>query len=450
MSTFFQNQQTTLRFGLIGVIVLAMLIPLAMVEGVTDERQSFFDMTLVDISNAWGNAQNVSGPFLIVPEVHRYQVKNEDEVLEWRDYRVDRVILPTSLKLTVDIAHQFRKRAIYEVPVYSATINVQGAFAAFDAELFSRDNVQVLLGEAQVVVGISHTQAISSASPLVFGEDTATFRSGTGQDWIGSGVHAPLTVSTSDPTAFQFELQLKGTRQLGFTPVGGTTEVVMSSTWPHPSFDGTYLPERYDVTDNGFTAEWAVHELARDLPSSWRVDEQKIHLGNSFAFISLFQPVTDYTVIDRAIKYGLLFIALTFLAFVCFELTSGLRFHVVQYGVVGAGLVLFYLALLSLSEHIDFGLAYFIATAVLTTMIGWYVWAMTNLWRLCAWMAAIVAALYTTLYVLLQLEAFALLVGTGVLFVGLIALMATTRSLTTKAAQDEPVGDSPGARDTPD
>jgi inner membrane protein len=435
MTIFLQNQQTTLRFGLIGVIVLAMLIPLAMVEGVTDERQAFFDMTMADIANAWGNAQSVSGPFLVVPEVHRYQVKNEADQLVWQERRRDRVFLPTVLNLDLDIVHQFRKRAIYEVPVYSATIQVRGTFAAIDAELLNRANVQVLLDEARVVVGISHTQAISSASALTVGEAEATFRSGTGQAWLGSGVHATLpALSTIDATEFDFEVQLKGTRQLGFTPVGGTTEVAMSSTWPHPSFNGTYLPERYDVTDNGFTAEWAVHELARGLPDTWTAGQQDVQLSNSFAFISLFQPVTDYTIVDRAIKYGLLFIALTFLGFVCFELTSELRFHVVQYGVVGAGLVLFYLALLSLSEHIDFGLAYFIATAVLTTLLSWYVWAMTSLLRLCAWMAAIVIALYTTLYVLLQLETFALLVGTGVLFVGLIVLMATTRSLTGKAA----------------
>ncbi len=436
---FLENQGTTLRFGLIGVIVLAMLIPLTMVEGVTDERQSFFDATFRDIANAWGNAQTVAGPFLIVPEVHRYQAKNEAEEWVWRERRHDRIWLPTVLDLNVEIVHQFRKRAIYEVPVYSAKIQFQGAFAALDPELLNRANVQVLLDEARIVVGISHTQAISSASAVTVGEAAARFRSGTGQAWIGSGVHAPLPeFSPSEPTEFHFELQLKGTRQLGFTPVGGTTEVAMSSTWPHPSFNGTYLPERYEVTDDGFTAQWVVHELARDLPGSWQVGEEDVQLSNSFAFISLFQPVTDYTIVDRAIKYGLLFIALTFLSFVCFELRSSLRFHPVQYGVVGAGLVLFYLALLSLSEHIDFGLSYFIATAVLTTLISWYVWAMTSLWRLCAWMAVIVAALYATLYVLLQLETFALLVGTGVLFVGLIALMATTRSLTTTTAPIEP------------
>jgi inner membrane protein len=164
-----------------------------------------------------------------------------------------------------------------------------------------------------------------------------------------------------------------------------------------------------------FSAEWVVHELARTLPDNWLTGAAAVELSESFAWISLFQPVTEYTIVDRAIKYGLLFIALTFLGFLCFELRTALRFHPVQYGVVGMGLVLFYLALLSLSEHLAFGPSYLAMTADV---------------RLSGWMAVIVAGLYSTLYVLLQLEAFALLVGTAVLFIGLGALMAATRSLT--------------------
>jgi inner membrane protein len=143
--------------------------------------------------------------------------------------------------------------------------------------------------------------------------------------------------------------------------------------------------------------------------------------------------VTGYRVVDRAIKYGVLFVALTFLTFVCFELTLGLRFHPVQYGVVGIGLVLFYLALLSLSEHLSFGAAYLASTGLLTGLISGYVRSMTGSGKLMLWTAVVVGALYAVLYVLLKLETFALLVGTGVLFLGLGALMYSTRTLTADA-----------------
>ena len=425
------NHQTTIRFAVIGVIVLAMLIPLAMVEGVTEERQRFFDATLQDIANAWGNAQNLSGPFLIVPEIHRYQVKNDAGVFIWHKRRRERVVLPEALALDIQIKHQFRRRAIYEVPVYSADIRVKGRFPALDSLQIDSENVTLLPDQARMVAGISHTQAISTASIVKVGSEETRFAAGTEQPWVGKGVHAILPlVPTSESTPFEFDLTLRGTRALGFTPAGNTTEVTMSSTWPHPSFKGAYLPENYDLTEQGFSANWTIHELARNMPGDWLIDKNNPVPPGEYACINLFQPVTDYRIVERSIKYGLLFIALTFLGFVCFELTTSLRFHPVQYGVVGAGLVLFYLALLSLSEHVPFSLSYLIATVLLTTLISWYVLAMTGIWRLCVWMAGVVASLYTTLYILLQLEAFALLAGTAVLFAGLIALMYTTRSLT--------------------
>ena len=356
-TTFFSHQQTTMRFVIIGVIVLAMLIPLAMVEGVTKERQSFFDLTLSDIANAWGNAQNVAGPFLIVPEVHRTPVENEQGELVWHEIERERVYLPEALEIEADVAHQYRRRAIYEVPVYSADIRLRGSFPSLDSDVFNRSDVTVLPERARIVMGISHTQAISTASPLNTEDSAFEFRPGTGAPWIGSGIHASIEGHQGGATQFDFVLALKGTRQLGFTPVGGSTRVNMTSTWPHPSFKGTYLPERFEVGDQGFSAEWVVHELARALPDSWLTGAVEVQLSESFAWISLFQPVTEYTIVDRAIKYGLLFISLTFLGFLCFELRTALRFHPVQYGVVGMGLVLFYLALLSLSEHLAFGLS---------------------------------------------------------------------------------------------
>jgi len=421
-------QGTTFRFAIIGVIVLAMIIPLLFVGGVTEDRQQYFDETFRSIANSWGDIQHVTGPFLIVPEVERYQVKTEAGAISWHQSKHNRVILPSSLNLDIQIDHQFRKRAIYEVPVYVAKFIISGTFPAVPQQTGDIENQ---LDAARIAIGISHTQAIKTASDLNLDGKTSTFTAGTGHSYIGSGISTKaLGLSTTDPVAFTFELEIKGTHELGFTPLGDTTTVDMQSTWPHPSFGGTYLPEKYTITSEGFTANWNLHELSRNLPSSWRISSEDASFGRNHGIVSLFQPITNYSVIDRAIKYGMLFIALTFLGFLCFELTTGTKFHPVQYGVVGIGLVLFYLALLSLSEHISFGLSYAFATALLTSLISWYVWAMTKTFILSLWIAGIVASLYTTLYVLLQLEDYSLLVGTGVLFTGLFALMYTTKNLT--------------------
>ncbi len=430
---------TTARFAVIGVLTLAMYIPLAMVDGVTTERQRYFERTMDDVASAWGGEQAVSGPFLVVPEVVRRPANADGGGPE--TFVTQRVILPSRLALQVDVRHQMRSRALYEVPVYTALLRVQGTFPPLDQSSGIPTGARLDPDNARVVLGISHTRAISRASDFTLGSESLRFESGTAAGWLGSGIQA--SASGYDGTraqAFAFELELKGSRALGLTPVGGTSDMRMTSSWPHPSFTGQYLPREQTVSADGFTASWQVHELARDLPASWRVSDQTVSTGQMLASVRLFQPVTGYRVVDRAIKYGVLFIALTFLSFVCFELTVGLRFHPVQYGVVGLGLVLFYLALLSLSEHLSFGVAYLAATGLLTALIAGYVRSMTGSSGLTLWTAVVVAALYGVLYVLLKLETYALLVGTGVLFLGLGALMFSTRSMAETPGRGETSG----------
>jgi inner membrane protein len=432
------TQQTTIRFAIIGALMLAMIIPMALVEGVTDDRQNYFDQTFRDIATTWGGSQDIVGPFLIIPEQHRRTTVNESGELVSESWRHHRIVLPDELEIDAHINHQFRQRAIYDVPVYLADLQLRGSFRPLETVFDEQPHIEVLLNEAVVVVGISHTQAISSASALTFADASTDFTSGTGHKWLGSGISANVTgLSRNERLPFSFDMSIKGTEHLGFMPLGSASRIQMTATWPHPSFGGHYLPDRHDITPNGFEASWQVHELARDLPATWLDAAQKPDLSSGFARVGLFQPVTDYRTVDRAIKYGLLFVALTYLSFICFELTLSIRFHPVQYGVVGIGLTLFYLALLSLSEHIAFGWSFLSATALLTTLIAGYVWAMTERAALVAWSGSVVATLYATLYVLLQLETFALLVGTSMLFAGLIALMYATRSLSETVDPDE-------------
>ncbi|MGD8831935.1 MAG: inner membrane CreD family protein, partial [Pseudomonadales bacterium] len=257
----------TIRFGLIALIVLTMLIPLAMVRGVTADRQSYFDATLADVAGAWGEAQMLSGPFLVVPETHRV-ASGTDAGGRTRVRRVsrERVYLPVALHVEMDVRHQIRHRAIYDVPVYTAIARVRGTFAPIDAEAADSPDTEVQANRARLVLGISHTQSIGSATPVTIGEAAYPFAAGAGQPWIGAGVHAELgSLQGRGAIPFSFELVLKGTRQLGFTPVGQDTRVHMRSSWPHPSFEGRYLPERYQVDDQGFEADWQIGALARGL-----------------------------------------------------------------------------------------------------------------------------------------------------------------------------------------
>jgi inner membrane protein len=435
---------STARFAIVGVIVLLMLIPLAMVDGVSSDRQQYFERTLDDVAGAWGGEQIFDGPFLLVPQEPAIGgVELVDGVPVQVPRRAARMVAPAVLNVNVRISHQMRRRALYEVPVYTAVLTVSGEFPPLDGRAGISDDVSLNTDSARLVVGIGHTRAITRATTVRLGDIDRQFESGTHRLWGRSGIHAvAVDYDGTRPQPFSFEIELNGTRSLGLAPVGGASTIGMESTWPHPSFSGRFLPAEYQIRDDGFTALWRVHELARDLPANWQVDGEVTGPDRSLASVQLFQPLAGYRVVDRAIKYGVLFIVLTFLAFVCFELTLGLRFHPVQYGVAGIALVLFYLALLSLSEHLPFGAAYLASTVLLTGLISGYVRSITGRPTVTVWTALVTGTLYGVLYVLLMLETYALLVGTGVLFVGLGALMFSTRSLTVDAAAEpRSVGD---------
>ncbi len=426
------DRSTTLRFLIIAGLSLAMTVPLLFVGSIVWDRQSYYDDARREVSQSWGGRQTLAGPFLVVDELYRCRVRDGDDELQWSDCRARRVFLPTQLDIQGALRHQYRQRAIYEIPVYQSELTFQGMFELPE----TTDALRLDLDHAEVVFGITHTQALATRPELALAGEHVALEATTGAAWLGSGVRAKASVPQDRKLPFRLAVSAKGSDTLALSPIGDDTHIELRATWPHPSFSGRYLPQEYDITSDGFAAVWSVHALSRELPSHWRATEQGIAFGG--AKVTLHEPVTDYRLVDRGVKYGVLFISLTFLALLCFELGSGMRFHYVQYGVTGAGLSLFYLAALSLSEHLPFVAAYTVATLLITGLIGWYIHAITRRTRASLLIAAIIAALYSTLYVLLTLEDYALLAGTFVLLAGLAALMYATRRL------HQPPGTQPG------
>ena len=416
-------QRVTLRFVIIGVLALTMLVPLMLVGGVAWERQDYYEDARAEVAEAWGGSQQLAGPFLLVDETYNCKEPGEDGKVRWVTCRKRVVFLPQSLDVQAEVSHQFRRRAIYDVPVYQADVTLNGHFELPGPDL----NMRLDLRTARLVFGVTHTQALVKRPDLITNGEAVSFQATTGTDWLQGGVQTPVKVPDTREVSFSLDLSIKGTNTLMLSPIGDESTLEMNATWPHPSFGGRYLPLQHDITSQGFQASWSVHELARDLPSSWREDTREPRFGG--VEVTLYEPATDYRLVDRGIKYGILFISLTFVSFLCFEIGSGIRFHYVQYGVVGLGLTLFFLGVLSLSEHIPFSVAYTFATTLIAGLISWYVWSITSAKRLAAYIAAIMGALYGALYVLLTLEDYALLAGTAVLFLGLAALMYSTRSL---------------------
>lgn len=447
------TERITPRFMIVLFLVLVLLIPLGLVMGVADERQRYYREVVTDIAQSYGHAQSLAGPFLVVPAVDRVTTEDAEGRTVVRSLETQHVLLPDHLGLEVKVQHQYRARAIYRVPVFEAEVQLAGNLPTIDRAAVERAHHRVFWDKAYLVLGISDTRALRGNSDFRIAERTLPLMPGTGLSWLHSGVQVPLTDEApsgeqpddkeingwSLPTGaqapgysgqpFEVTLNLAGTERFAALPVGNQNEINMRASWPHPKFEGAFLPASHEIGPDGFSARWEVTALARGVPQSFSMRRESERFVAAEAAVSLHEPVTQYTSVDRGLKYGVLFIALTFLAVLCFELLTGARLHLVQYGVVGVALVLFYLVLLSLSEHASFLVSYLVASAVIVAMLGLYARSITGSHRHGFGFALLQGVLYWTLYVLLQLEDYALLTGTTVLVVGLAALMFVTRTL---------------------
>ncbi len=440
----------TLRMILVAFLGLVMLIPLAFVDDIVDERHGLYQSVLRDIAGSWGEQQTLSAPLLVVPYVERFDTKENVRDKNGHVQTISRtkrtldaaVTLPHTLDIRLTLSEAFRRRGIYQSLVYNAEITLSGTFASRPAvEELSEHIERIDWHKAYLVFGLSDTRAIHEVAALKWNDTEWPLSPGTRQTkLVEAGFHAPLGDELSQSQGghrFELRFSVNGSEAFLFAPLGQTTEVHMTSTWPHPSFIGKVLPGQYTVRSDGFDANWAIPHLARHYPQLWSLNRASYDVNSFTAEVRLFEPVFLYSLVTRAVKYGLLFIALTFMIFLIFEVTVQARLHVVQYGLIGLALTLFYLTLLSLAEHIDFLPAYLSASSIIILMITCYTAAALRSAVRATIIFVLLIGLYTLLYSLLQLEDYALLMGTGLLLAVVIVLMYVTRHMRSGTAGEE-------------
>ena len=433
MSELFQRLRAsvTVKLLFIGFLVLILLIPMGMVRSVIYERNHLYLSAKQDIMNAWGREQTIGGPVLTLP----YRVTVTDDKGIKRVQKSLAHFLPERLNVRGQLNTQMRYRGIYQVPVYTADLKLGGRFAPPDIARLGIEPHNVDWDEAYLSVAIADARGIKEPMRLRSDASDGVFEPG------GVKVHGfdPQVIvpllglgKSGESSGFQFGfgLKLSGTEKLGFLPVGDRTEVLLTSAWPSPSFVGAYLPERRDIDEKGFSAEWKVLHLGRSYPGEWRNAKIPAKLIANSAFgVNLFVPVSTYQKSTRAAKYAILFIGLSFLAYFMFEVFGNLRLHPFQYLLVGFANCLFYLLLLSLSEHTSFVVAYAVSAAASTALVvGYSVSILKSLSRVLT-MLALLAGLYTFLYVTLRAEQYAMLIGAAALFIILATIMYLTRRL---------------------
>ena len=433
---------TTLRLLVIGVLVLLMLIPLSMVESIVAERQLTYADVLAEISAHWGSEQVLTGPILVVPFTERHQVSETRQDQTGKTYVVNSVVqetyraalLPGTVSLDGEIRPEYRRRGIYQSLVYTQDVRLSGSFSAVEEQLrslSSPDKLHAIHWEkAFLAVGLSDPRGIARAAPLVFSEQQVALAPGTGvPELLPNGFQAPVGVTATGRASFDIELQLKGSYGFRLAPLGELTEMRITSPWAHPSFYGDVLPRERQINDRGFEASWSIPHLVRSYPQRWVLERSDYAPSSFSAGVRLFEPVTLYTEATRAVKYGFIFIALTFLVLVLMEIAAGVRPSMVQYAMIGVALSMFFLLLIALSEHLGFNLAYLLAAASVIVLNGSYSAAVLGRGRLAAVVAAVLGALYTVLFTVLRTEDYALLAGSILLFFALAVTMYFTRHL---------------------
>jgi inner membrane protein len=355
----------------------------------------------------------------------------------WVTQESTEIILPDRLDITATLAPEIRKYGIYEAPVYTSEIKLSGSFLTRDITGLAAAETTYRWERAEMRVPVGDVRGLRRISSLRVADEDHAF--GPSDGVVGNlsaiAVGVDPTQYKSERIAFEFDLTLAGTQVLDFLPLARVTDVSMRSPWPNPSFDGAFLPGTRSIDANGFESRWQVLDLNRAFGQRWQQDAQSSTLVTTAAFgVSLYEPASLYQQNERAGKYGLLFVALTFVAFFLFEVLKKLRVHPVQYLLVGIALMTFYVVLLALSEQIGFAWAYGAASVAVVAMIGSYAAAILRSWRAGALMGGMLALVYSILYGLVISEQYSLLMGAIALLSVVAALMHLTRKVDWYAA----------------
>ncbi len=456
-----KERSAGVKLVIAAAIATALMIPLLMVYGLVWDRQQQAETAQSAIGQGWGGSQTISPPVLVIP--YR-SAENETTQENGRDVtrsvtRVRELFLsPVRNQTTVQLKPERRRKAIYESVVYEAAITGEARFA-LPADLarygVARDTLQ--LDRAEVRLGVSDARGLVAGNRLDVNGRATELQPGKGTLATGnSGTFAFINWTDGTPLVAQYQLGVRGLGDFRLVARGVSTQFDVASSWPNPSFSGDFLPTRRTVADNGFTARYAISNLAlgqaqvltsdigppransADTDAFMREAGDAANSGNAKAItISLIEPVDLYSQVNRAIKYGFLFVGFTFVAFLMFDIIGGARVAAAEYLLAGMALVLFFVMLLAFAELIGFLLAYALAAGAIVGLLSAYSAAVLKSWQRARFLAALLIGLYALLYTLLNLEAYSLLIGSVLMFAALAGVMYLTRNIDWNAASRE-------------
>lgn len=418
---------------MIFLLALLLLIPLSMIQSKISERQSLQYQVQQDIARSASGPQTLAGPYLVLRYrlTERQTIKDKDgnEKIVTKSSIHNKIISPQNLKLEGNADVETRSRGIYQARLFNLRVNISGSFVVPEGYGLFKAMKDITPIQAYFVVNMSDARGIRNAPKLTLDGKEYEFAPGSIHPVSGNGIHASLKApqtGKSHTLDFSVPLELQGMTSLAVAPLGKTTEMSLKSSWPHPSFGGSYLPRSRVIDEKGFHAQWLITDLARN--DTGQTENGRWENAEKFS-VAFIDPVNVYLLSERAVKYGILFIILIFTAFFMFEILRSLRIHPMQYLLVGLALAIFFLLIISLSEHMPFLTSYIISGTACAGLIGFYLAGVLGNYRSSLGFSAGIALLYAVLYGVLQSEDNALLMGTLVLFTALAAVMMLSRKM---------------------
>lgn len=459
-ASFVSRHSTAFKVFVVAVLTLFLLIPLSMISSLIYERLDTKRDAELEVTSKWSGEQIITGPIIVIPYYQEIKLKDKHELL-----RKSLLILPSEMDVLADAKVEKRKRGIYDVSLYRSNIEISGLLSFENLSKTGIEPEQLYLNEARVIMGISDLKGIRESVIMRLGNKEYNFEPGipvenlytdinptydkynyqrvaqsTSPNFSTGLLSAGLNVKldsilvnklSEKSIPFSISLQLNGSQGLFIVPIGKTTKAIVTSDWSTPSFGGDFLPKSHDVTDSGFNAKWKVIDLNRSFGQT--VDANNATAINQMASsafgVKFIQSVDQYQQNKRSIKYAILIILLTFVVVFFIEVLKKKKVNPFQYLLVGLALVLFYSLLLSLSEIWGFNLAYIVAAIMTTGLIVLHLSSILKNRKLGMFIGVLLTFLYVFVFILIQMESYALLVGSIGLFCILAVIMYFSKKL---------------------
>ncbi|WP_300439372.1 cell envelope integrity protein CreD [Christiangramia sp.] len=433
----------TARMFVIGILSLVLLIPLAMIEDLIKERSQRKQSVVNEITEKWGEPVTIYGPVLKIP----YRLFREKQITNLKNGMTTETIeeikhlylFPDHLNIHSSVDPELKKRGIYKTVVYKSSSELKGSFSVSAIQNEDNPEANILWEKTKIILNTSNLKGVNEQMNIEINNKIYSFSSkyqaqnreqlpGKELFLMESAAFSEMEFNKDNPLEFKMEISINGSSEISFVPIGKTTEATIKSDWKTNSFKGNFLPFNADkITENGFNAKWKVLDINRPFP---QVFENHLPDLTQYSFgVDLMVPVDEYQKSERATKYGFLVIGLTFLLFFLIQTISKIPIHPFQYLMIGLGLVMFYTLLISISEHSSFLKAYLIAGISVILMISLFSKSILEGWKFSLFIGASLLALYSFIYIIIQLESYALLVGSIGLFIILAGVMYVSRKI---------------------